>query len=43
MLVKCLERKTFPKLRILFVDEAQDLSKVQWDIINEIGKDTEIV
>ncbi|OUT52589.1 MAG: hypothetical protein CBC24_06970 [Candidatus Pelagibacter sp. TMED64] len=43
MLVKCLEKKTFPKLRILFVDEAQDLSKVQWDIINEIGKDTEIV
>ena len=40
MLVKCLEKKTFPKLRILFVDEAQDLSKVQWDIINEIGKET---
>jgi DNA helicase-2/ATP-dependent DNA helicase PcrA len=41
MLVKCLEQKLFPKLRILFVDEAQDLSAIQWDIINEIGKDTE--
>ena len=37
MLVKCLNIKSFPKLRILFVDEAQDLSKIQWDIINEIG------
>ena len=43
MLVKCLEQNIFPKLRILFVDEAQDLSKIQWDIINEVGKDTEIV
>ena len=43
MLVKCLNIKSFPKLRILFVDEAQDLSKIQWDIINEIGKDTEVI
>jgi len=43
MLMKCLKIATFPKLRILFVDEAQDLSAIQWSIINEVGKETEIV
>jgi len=41
MLMKCLNVKSFPKLRILFVDEAQDLSSIQWNIINQIGKETE--
>ena len=43
MLQKCLNIDTFPKIRILFVDEAQDLSKLQWDIINKIGKETEVI
>ena len=43
MLMKCLKVATFPKLRILFVDEAQDLSAIQWNIINEVGKETEVV
>ena len=43
MLMKCLKIATFPKLRILFVDEAQDLSAIQWSIINEVGKETEVV
>ena len=43
MLVKCLENGIFPKLRVLFIDEAQDLSSIQWDIINELCKETEIV
>ena len=43
MLMKCLKIATFPKLRILFVDEAQDLSSIQWSIINEVGKETEVV
>jgi len=43
MLMKCLKINSFPKLRILFVDEAQDLSAIQWDIINEIGKETETI
>ena len=43
MLMKCLKIATFPKLRILFVDEAQDLSAIQWNIINEVGKETEVV
>ena len=43
MLMKCLKVATFPKLRILFVDEAQDLSSIQWNIINEVGKETEVV
>ena len=41
MLVKCLEKKTFPKLRILFVDEAQDLSSLQWDMVRQMWKDTD--
>jgi len=43
MLMKCLKIATFPKLRILFVDEAQDLSAIQWNVINEIGKQTEVM
>ena len=43
MLMKCLKVATFPKLRILFVDDAQDLSAIQWNIINEVGKETEVV
>ena len=43
MLMKCLKIATFPKLRILFVDEAQDLSTIQWNVINEIGKQTEVM
>ena len=43
MLIQALELKQFPKLRILFVDEAQDLSKIQWDIINAMKPEAETV
>ena len=43
MLLNFLEQENFPKLRILFVDEAQDLSSLQWDIINKLSKEVEIV
>lgn len=33
MLEVFLERKTAPKLEVLFIDEAQDLSPIQWEMV----------
>ena len=36
MIEKFLEQGTPPKLRVMFVDEAQDLSLIQWRLVNKI-------
>ena len=42
MLEKFLQqhRKEIPKFKVIFVDEAQDLSLIQWSIIEKLEKDT---
>ena len=36
MIEKFLEQGTPPKLRVMFVDEAQDLSLIQWKLVRKI-------
>lgn len=36
MIEKFLEKGTPPKLRVMFVDEAQDLSLIQWKLVRKI-------
>tara|TARA_R100000234_G_scaffold46829_1_gene27990 strand:- start:12919 stop:14394 length:1476 start_codon:yes stop_codon:yes gene_type:complete len=43
IITKALEVNRFPKLHALFVDEAQDLSSIQWDIINRLSNNSQIV
>lgn len=38
MLQELLESGNFPRLRLLIVDEAQDLAPLQWDIVHELAK-----
>ena len=42
MLENFLERGKSPKFDVIFVDEAQDLSKIQWSIINKLEKDNDM-
>ena len=35
------DSKKLTKFKVIFVDEAQDLSLIQWAMINKIEKDTE--
>ena len=39
LLYKYLEEGFQPKLKALFVDEAQDLSRLQWNVIHKVSKD----
>jgi len=43
MLTMCRENQNFPKLKALFIDEAQDLSSLQWDIISILAKNAKTV
>lgn len=43
MLELFLKQGYVPKLKVLFIDEAQDLSKLQWLAVNHIIKNTEKV
>ena len=36
MIEKFLESGVSPKLRVMFVDEAQDLSLIQWKLVRKI-------
>jgi superfamily I DNA/RNA helicase len=40
MIQKFLDTNDTPKFDVIFVDEAQDLSLIQWSMINKIEKDT---
>ena len=40
MIQKFLDTKNTPPFDVIFVDEAQDLSLIQWSMINKIEKDT---
>jgi len=42
ILINFLNKGKSPKLDALFVDEAQDLSKLQWDVVKKIGNDVEL-
>ena len=42
MLENFLERGESPKFDVIFVDEAQDLSKIQWSIIEKLEKDNDM-
>jgi DNA helicase-2/ATP-dependent DNA helicase PcrA len=42
MLENFLERGKSPKFDVIFVDEAQDLSKIQWSIIEKLEKDNDM-
>lgn len=39
MLDRWIKIGTVPKLEALFVDEAQDLSKMQWEVVHKLSKD----
>ena len=39
ILDKWIKIGTVPKLEALFVDEAQDLSKMQWEVVHKLSKD----
>ena len=41
MIEKFLEKGTPPKLRVMFVDEAQDLSLIQWKLVRKIEEASE--
>ena len=43
MLEKFIQNKNVPNLDILFVDEAQDLSSLQWECIDKLAKGVEHV
>ena len=40
MIQKFLDKDVTPNFDVIFVDEAQDLSLIQWAMINKIEKDT---
>ena len=40
MIEKFLDKNVTPDFDVIFVDEAQDLSLIQWSMINKIEKDT---
>ena len=40
MIQKFLDTKDTPPFDVIFVDEAQDLSLIQWAMINKIEQDT---
>ena len=40
MIQKFLDKDVVPDLDVIFVDEAQDLSLIQWSMINKIEQDT---
>ncbi len=40
MIQKFLDKDVVPDLDVIFVDEAQDLSLIQWSMINKIERDT---
>ncbi len=40
MIQKFLDKEVTPNFDVIFVDEAQDLSLIQWSMINKIEKDT---
>ena len=41
MIQQFLDKGTTPKFKVIFVDEAQDLSLIQWAMIDKIEKETE--
>ena len=41
MLECFLERKLCPKLEVVFIDEAQDLSPIQWEMVNMLEKNSD--
>ena len=43
MIEKFLEQGTSPKLRVMFVDEAQDLSLIQWRLVRKIEENLKIL
>ena len=43
MLVEFNEKGQAPKLDCLFIDEAQDLSKLQWETVNKLSKEAKEV
>ena len=43
MLEKFIASKNTPKLDVLFIDEAQDLSALQWDCVTKLANDVEHV
>jgi len=43
MLTKFVEEGVDPELQVLFIDEAQDLSVVQWQVINKLSQQAEVV
>jgi len=43
MLEKFLQTKTTPELKVLFIDEAQDLSTLQWECVKKIAANSEEV
>ena len=40
MLKKFLDKGKSPEFNVIFIDEAQDLSIIQWSVINKIEKET---
>ena len=40
MIQKFLDKNVTPEFDVIFIDEAQDLSLIQWSMINKIEKDT---
>ena len=42
MLENFLEKGVSPKFDVIFIDEAQDLSKIQWSIIKKLEKDNDM-
>jgi len=43
MLENFLKTKTTPTLKVLFIDEAQDLSTLQWDCVKKLAENSEEV
>lgn len=43
MLTLLLAEKELPKFKVLFVDEAQDLSKLQWAVVQRLIKNSDVV
>ena len=38
--IQFLKKKNAPKLKYLFIDEAQDLSRQQWDVVDMLQKES---
>lgn len=43
LLVKYVNHPTKPRFKILFLDEAQDLAPLQWDLVQQLVQNSEIV